>query len=114
MEDGEVCASSPIVVTEASSGMDTAELAPAGLKLIPERYVSPREVKYLAQVDVDPAALEERWGGPETNGDDVTEWFAFVFSPVEGEAFTPLRQVENPPAPGSSGPWTLPVRESLT
>ncbi|MGW8703046.1 hypothetical protein ACWGOK_40080 [Streptomyces eurythermus] len=80
--------------------MSTVDLAPAGLKRVAARDVSPRETRYLAQVDIDSAALEERWGGPETIRDDFAEWFAFAFSPVDGEAFILLREAENPPAPG--------------
>jgi hypothetical protein len=45
-------------------GLDLRELDPAGLKRIPERDVRLGDMRYLAQVDVDPDALEERWGGP--------------------------------------------------
>ncbi|MCZ0211218.1 hypothetical protein OZK63_38250 [Streptomyces sp. UMAF16] len=67
--------------------MSTVDLNPAGLKRVVEREVSPREIRYLAQVDIDFAALEERWGVQEATRDDFAEWFAFAFSPAEGGAF---------------------------
>lgn len=79
--------------------MDPRQLDPAGLKRIPERDVSLRDMRYLAEVDVDRAALEERWGGPETVYDDLAEWVCFAFSPAEGEAFFLQREVEHPPTP---------------
>ncbi|MFE7570850.1 hypothetical protein ACFU76_28475 [Streptomyces sp. NPDC057539] len=80
--------------------MDPREREPAGLKRISERDVRLDDMKYLAQVDVDRAALEERWGGPETVNDDLAEWVCFVFSPAEGEAFFLQREVHHPPASG--------------
>ncbi|MFF3990596.1 hypothetical protein ACFY0B_39305 [Streptomyces sp. NPDC001797] len=72
---------------------------PAELKRIPERNVSPRDIKWLAEVDIDRAALEERWGSAETACDSLAEWLCFAFSPVEGEAFLLLRETEHPPTP---------------
>lgn len=80
--------------------MDSRKLDPAELKRIPEREVRLREMRYLAQVDVDHAALEERWGGPEPVCDDLTEWVCFAFSPAEGEAFFLQREAHHPPAHG--------------
>jgi hypothetical protein len=80
--------------------MDSRKLDPAELKRIPERGVHLREMRYLAQVVVDPAALEERWGGPESVCDDLTEWVCFAFSPAEGEAFFLQREAQHPPAHG--------------
>ncbi|WP_232839385.1 hypothetical protein [Streptomyces triticisoli] len=80
--------------------MDLRELEPAGLKRIREQDVSPRDIRWLAQVDVERAALEERWGAPETVCDDFAEWFCFAFSPAEGEAFILLRQVDRAPVAG--------------
>ncbi|MFE1961014.1 hypothetical protein [Streptomyces sp. NPDC059479] len=57
-------------------------------------------MKYPAQVNVDRAALEERWGDPETVNDDLAEWVCFAFSPAEGEAFCLQRELHHPPAPG--------------
>ncbi|MFE2669217.1 hypothetical protein [Streptomyces mirabilis] len=80
--------------------MDLRELDPAGLKRIPEQDVNPRDIRWLVQVDVERAALEERWGAPEIARDDFAEWFCFAFSPAEGEAFILLRQVHHPPVAG--------------
>ncbi len=66
-------------------------------------------MRYLAQVDVDPAALEERWGAAEAICDDLAEWFCFAFSPMEGEAFFLQREVHHPPAHG----FVLSVTEGL-
>ncbi|MFF2521809.1 hypothetical protein [Streptomyces liangshanensis] len=65
--------------------------------------------KYLAQIDVDRAVLEERWDGPETFQDDFAEWFLYAFSPAEGEVFILHREVHHPPAPG----YILSVSRSL-
>jgi hypothetical protein len=89
--------------------MDARELDPAGLKRIPERDVRLRDVRYLAQVDIDPAALEQRWGGAEAVCDDLAEWVCFAFSPMEGEAFFLQREVHHPPAHG----FVLSVTEGL-
>ncbi|MFJ6704943.1 MULTISPECIES: hypothetical protein [unclassified Streptomyces] len=80
--------------------MDQRELGPTGLQRIAEGTVSPRDIRWLVQVDVDGAALEERWGSPEITSDDFAEWFCFAFSPAEGEAFLLLRQVHHPVEPG--------------
>ncbi|MFF9078783.1 hypothetical protein ACF1BR_03750 [Streptomyces rubiginosohelvolus] len=40
------------------------ELDYAALKRAPERDISRHGLRYLTEVDVDLAALEERWGGP--------------------------------------------------
>ena len=74
-------------------------LDPARLKRIPERDVSLRDIRWLAEVDIDRAALEERWGGPEIVHDDLAEWLCLAFSPVEGEAFFLQREVDHPPTP---------------
>ncbi|GGZ04268.1 hypothetical protein GCM10010365_24000 [Streptomyces poonensis] len=79
--------------------MHPRQLDPAGLKRISERTVSLRDIRWLAEVDVDRAALEERWGGPETVYDDLAEWVCFAFSPVKGEAFFLQRETEHPPMP---------------
>ncbi|MFM9709098.1 hypothetical protein [Streptomyces galilaeus] len=80
--------------------MDPKELDLTGLKRMPERDVRRGDMRYLAQVDIDPAALDERWGGPEAVRDDLAEWVCFAFSPVEGEAFLLHREAHHPPAPG--------------
>jgi hypothetical protein len=79
--------------------MDPIVLDPTRLKRIPERDVSLRAIRWLAEVDIDQAALEERWGGPETVYDDLAEWVCFAFSPTEGEAFFLQREVDHPPTP---------------
>lgn len=69
---------------EGGVGMDLRELEPASLKRIREQDVSPRDIRWLVHVDVERAALEERWGAPEIVHDDFAEWFCFAFSPAEG------------------------------
>ncbi|MEO3973155.1 hypothetical protein [Streptomyces sp. CAU 1734] len=80
--------------------MSATAMDPAGLKRIPEKGVDLRTIRYLATVDVDRAALEERWEAPEIVRDCLAEWYCFAFSPSEGEAFFLQQEVENPPAPG--------------
>ncbi|MER5617790.1 hypothetical protein [Streptomyces sp. NPDC002215] len=80
--------------------MDLRELDPVHLKRIPERDVSPHDIRWLVQIDVERAVLEERWGAPEITHDGFAEWFCFAFSPAEGEAFILLRQVDHPSVPG--------------
>ncbi|MCZ2525746.1 hypothetical protein [Streptomyces sp. HB2AG] len=80
--------------------MDLRELKSAGLKRISEQDVSPRDIRWLVQVDIERAALEERWGAPEIARDDFAEWFCFAFSPAKGEAFILLRQVGDAPVAG--------------
>ncbi|WP_406004499.1 hypothetical protein [Streptomyces sp. NBC_00987] len=77
--------------------MDLRELDPIRLKRIPEKDVSPRDIRWLSQIDVERAVLEERWGAPEIAHDDFAEWFCFAFSPAAEEAFILLRQVDHPP-----------------
>ncbi|MFF4364001.1 hypothetical protein [Streptomyces sp. NPDC001604] len=79
--------------------MAVRELNPVELKRIPEGDVSSRDIKWLAEVDIDRAALEERWGSGETACDSLAEWLCFAFSPAEGEAFLLLRETEHPPTP---------------
>ncbi|MFD0007152.1 hypothetical protein ACFVJ4_32635 [Streptomyces sp. NPDC127178] len=79
--------------------MDSKRVDPAGLKRIPEKTVSLRNIRWLAEVDIDRAALEERWGSPETVYDSLAEWVCFAFSPAEGEAFFLQREMDNPPTP---------------
>ncbi|RPK66231.1 hypothetical protein EES42_24250 [Streptomyces sp. ADI95-17] len=81
-------------------GMDLRELDPIRLKRIPEKDVSPRDIRWLSQIDVERAVLEDRWGAPEIAHDDFAEWFRFAFSPAAEEAFILLRQVDHPPVPG--------------
>lgn len=85
-------------MTPVSRGRERLDLA--GLKRIPEQAVSPRDIMWLVQVDVERAALEERWGASEIAVDDFTEWFCFAFSLTEGEAFILLREVHHPPVAG--------------
>ncbi|MFI8233964.1 hypothetical protein ACIGDI_34685 [Streptomyces sp. NPDC085900] len=79
--------------------MDLRKLNPADMKRVPGEDVSPRDIRWLAEVDIDRAALEKRWGPAETTCDNLGEWHCFAFSPAEGEAFLLLREVENPPTP---------------
>ncbi|MEV5784570.1 hypothetical protein [Streptomyces sp. NPDC052287] len=80
--------------------MNLRELNPTGLRRIPEKDVSPGDIRWLVQIDVDPAALEERWGAPEITRDDFAEYFCFAFSPAKGEAFLLLRDRHHAPVPG--------------
>jgi hypothetical protein len=43
--------------------MDQRELDPTGLRRIAEGDVRPRDIRWLVQVDVECAALEERFAG---------------------------------------------------
>lgn len=89
--------------------MDPRKSNPAGMSRILDRDVSPRAIRWLVQVDVERAVLEERWGAPEVVRDDFAEWFCFAFATAEGEAFVLLRQAERPPAAG----FLLSVTEGL-
>jgi hypothetical protein len=80
--------------------MDPRQSNPAGLSRIPEQEVDPRDIRWLVQVDVERAVLEERWGAPEVVRDDLAEWFCFAFATAEGEACVLLRQAEHAPAAG--------------
>ncbi|WP_328433130.1 hypothetical protein [Streptomyces sp. NBC_00425] len=66
-------------------------------------------MRYLAQIDLDAAALEERWGSPDTVRDDLAEWVCFAFTPAEGEAFFLQRELHHPPSNG----FVLSVSEGL-
>ncbi|MEU5979681.1 hypothetical protein [Streptomyces sp. NPDC047315] len=72
----------------------------ARLRRISEREVSLSDIRWLALIDVDRAALEERWGGPETVRDDFAEWICFAFCSAEGETFFLQREVHQPPVAG--------------
>lgn len=72
----------------------------ARLGRVSEREVSLSAIRWLAQIDVDRAALEERWGGPETVRDDFAEWICFAFCSAEGETFFLQREVHHPPVAG--------------
>ncbi|MFJ7258426.1 hypothetical protein ACIQWV_39475 [Streptomyces sp. NPDC098085] len=76
------------------------ERARPELNRIPERNISLRCIRFVAQVDVDRKALEERWGTPEFVSGDLGEWVCFAFSSAEGESILLQREVEHPPAPG--------------
>ncbi|MFF2999451.1 hypothetical protein ACFVTC_33625 [Streptomyces sp. NPDC057950] len=80
--------------------MDLRELSPTGLRRIPERNIQRGKSRWLIEIDVESAALEERWGAPEITGDDFAEYLCFAFSPVRGEAFILLRDRYHAPAPG--------------
>ncbi|MFF7280611.1 hypothetical protein [Streptomyces griseorubiginosus] len=80
--------------------MSPRERHPNELKRIPEQQVSPHEIRWLAQVEVARADLEERWGPAELTRDDFAEWWCFAFAPAEGEAFLLLRAVRDAPADG--------------
>ena len=84
-------------------------LNPVSLRRIPEKDVRPGNIRWLVQVGVEPAALEERWGAPEIAEDDFAEWLCFAFSPAAGEAFLLLRQVHDAPVGG----FVLSVTEGL-
>ncbi|MEV6993208.1 hypothetical protein AB0N87_29085 [Streptomyces sp. NPDC093228] len=90
-------------------GVDLPELTPTSLRRIPEKDVGPGDIRWLVQVDVESAALEERWGAPELTEDDFAEYFCFAFSPAKGEAFILLQQVHHAPVPG----FVLSVTEGL-
>ncbi|MET8290092.1 hypothetical protein ABZV80_33475 [Streptomyces sp. NPDC005132] len=90
-------------------GINLTELNPTGLRRIPEKDVSPGDIRWLVQVDVEHAAIEERWGTPEITGDDFAEYFCFAFSQAEGEAFILLRHMHHAAVPG----FVLSVTERL-
>ncbi|MGW0801274.1 hypothetical protein [Streptomyces sp. NPDC002692] len=85
---------------EVSVSVDLRELNSTSLRRIPEKDVRSGNVRWLVQIDVDPAALEERWGAPEITRDDFAEYFCFAFSPATGEAFLLLRDRHHAPVPG--------------
>ncbi|MFJ7063038.1 hypothetical protein ACIQVA_36140 [Streptomyces microflavus] len=80
--------------------MDLKGLGPVKLKRIPERDVSLKSMRFLALIDVNAAALEERWGVPEKPSDDLAEWVCFAFSLTETEAFFLQREASCPPTQG--------------
>ncbi|MER8032948.1 hypothetical protein ABTZ78_28745 [Streptomyces bauhiniae] len=84
-------------------------MTPTSLRRIPEKDVRPGDIRWLVQVAVEHATLEERWGAPEVTEDDFAEWFCFAFSPAQGEVFILLRQVHHAPVGG----FVLSVTEGL-
>lgn len=80
--------------------VDLRELSPRDLRRIPEEDVRRGESRWLVEIDVDSAAVEDRWGAPEVTGDDFAEYFCFAFTPTKGEAFLLLRDSYHAPAPG--------------
>ncbi|MFG2424988.1 hypothetical protein ACGFWD_39005 [Streptomyces sp. NPDC048448] len=89
--------------------MDLRELDPTSLRRIPEKDVSRSDIRWLVQIDVEHAAIEERWGAAEITEDDFSEYFCFAFSPAEGEAFILLRHMHHAAVPG----FVLSVTERL-
>lgn len=85
---------------EDEVSVDLRELDSTSLRRIPEKGVRSGDIRWLVQIDVDPAVLEERWGVSEITRDDFAEYFCFAFSPVKGEAFLLLRHRYHPPVPG--------------
>ncbi|MFJ4931610.1 hypothetical protein [Streptomyces sp. NPDC088736] len=80
--------------------VDLRELNTTSLRRIPEKDVRSGDIRWLVQIDVDLAALEERWGAPEITRDDFAEYYCFAFSPAKGEAFLLLRNRHHAPVPG--------------
>ncbi|MER6789686.1 hypothetical protein ABT330_34605 [Streptomyces sp. NPDC000658] len=77
---------------------DTKELDPAELKRIRERDVNLRAMRYLAQVDIDPAAPQKRWGAQEAVRDHLAEWGCFAFPSTGEEVFFLQREVNQAPS----------------
>ncbi|OKJ09741.1 hypothetical protein AMK20_19800 [Streptomyces sp. TSRI0261] len=71
-----------------------------GIRRIPDKELSPKEIRYLALVQVDLMALYSRWGRPDVGVDSLAEWLCFTFALPSGENFTLQREAYNPPTPG--------------
>ncbi|MFD4337581.1 hypothetical protein ACFWPP_10375 [Streptomyces anulatus] len=71
-----------------------------GIRRIPDKELSPKEIRYLALVQVDLMALYSRWGRPDVGVDSLAEWLCFTFALPSGEKFTLQREAYNPPTPG--------------
>ncbi|MFJ9096857.1 hypothetical protein ACIRIR_35870 [Streptomyces globisporus] len=70
------------------------------IQRIPDKGVSPKEIRYLALVQVDLIALYRRWGRPDIGVDSLAEWLCFAFALPSGEKFILQREAYNPPTPG--------------
>ncbi|QRV32399.1 hypothetical protein I6J39_34055 (plasmid) [Streptomyces californicus] len=70
------------------------------IQRIPDEEISPKEIRYLALVQVDLMALYRRWGRPDIGVDSLAEWLCFAFALPSGEKFTLQREAYNPPTPG--------------
>ncbi|MGW1296180.1 hypothetical protein [Streptomyces sp. NPDC002533] len=71
-----------------------------GLRRIPDEELVPREIRYLALVQVDLMALYRRWGRPDVGEDSLAEWLSFAFTLPNGEKFALQREAYHPPTPG--------------
>ncbi|MFJ8562394.1 hypothetical protein ACIRD0_33885, partial [Streptomyces microflavus] len=69
------------------------------IQRIPDKEISPKEIRYLALVQVDLMALYRRWGRPDIGVDSLAEWLCFAFALPSGEKFTLQREAYNPPTP---------------
>ncbi|MFD3739059.1 hypothetical protein [Streptomyces sp. NPDC058629] len=70
------------------------------IRRIPDEELSPKEIRYVALVQVDLIALYRRWGRPDVGVDSLAEWLCFTFALPGGEKFTLQREAYNPPTPG--------------
>ncbi|MFI1190100.1 hypothetical protein [Streptomyces californicus] len=70
------------------------------IRRIPDEELSPKEIRYLALVQVDLMALYRRWGRPDVGVDSLAEWLCFAFAFPNGEKFALQREAYNPPTPG--------------
>ncbi|MFI2318755.1 hypothetical protein AMK17_38260 [Streptomyces sp. CB00072] len=70
------------------------------IQRIPDEELSPKEIRYLALVQVDLMVLYRRWGRPDIGVDSLAEWLCFAFAFPSGEKFTLQREAYNPPTPG--------------
>ncbi|MCI4046463.1 hypothetical protein [Streptomyces sp. TRM75563] len=70
------------------------------IQRISDEELSPKEIRYLALVQVDLMALYRRWGRPDVGVDSLAEWLCFTFALPSGEKFTFQREAYNPPTPG--------------
>jgi hypothetical protein len=98
--------------------MELLNFSPSGLTRVPEKNTRLRDLRWLAEVELDLDTLEKRWGSPERVFDDLAEWICFAFSPGEGEAFFLQREAENPPTACfglsvTSGLFTAEVAEEI-
>ncbi|MFD3956690.1 MULTISPECIES: hypothetical protein [Streptomyces] len=71
-----------------------------GLRRIADEELSPKEIRYLALVQVDLMALYRRWGRPDIGMDDLGEWLCFAFALPDGGKFILQREAYSPPTPG--------------
>ncbi|MFJ2015599.1 hypothetical protein ACIQJ8_35865 [Streptomyces globisporus] len=71
----------------------------AAIQRIPDEELSPKEIRYLALLQVGLMALYRRWGRPDIGVDSLGEWLCFAFTLPSGEKFTLQREAYNPPTP---------------